>query len=688
VRKINKKDLFYIGGLILLVAIFFQDVLFGGRSYWYRDIIRYLYPNRLLAGEMINQGQFPLWNPYLFCGLPLFANFQNGLLHPLSVLYYLFPFYLSFKYFIICQFCLAAAGGYVFLRFMKLSSYASFTGSLVFVFCGPLLSAINIFPILQSVIWLPLVYVFFVSASSRNYLWFSSLISLTMAMQLFGGQPEILLIDLLLMTALTFYYRREHGRFLKVWLVSLGLLLLVTAVQLLPFAEFVNQSQRQAGLPFAQVTDFSLHPREMLGFLLPHFKLPDNFSAGSFLKNLNLGLVPLLLLIFSCCRKNDRRFRLFALLGLASVLIALGKYFFLYQLFFNYVPGFSLFRYPVKFLFLGLLPLAVLSALGVEVVEDWLPRGRKWYLIAGQVLLAVGVLASLWLPSFHKESTVSDEMMRAQPSALKDRLSLDHDHFRIFLPGSTSKMVEEAPVTQITGFLPVYLSVLFENTGQAGHLSYVDGYEPLRTRYLANLINLLSTQPAPSATSLLNLLNVKYVISLKEIADPSLSLDNVDNGVRTYRNLKYMPRVSIIPGSRVAGSEGEIYRLFMDKKFDPAKTVILEDPAAPASEGGQGQAILADYSNQEVVVKAVVSSAGWLLLADSYYPGWRAYIDDRAAKIYKADYALRAVPLAAGQHLVSFKYQPFSFHLGLVISTATMLILFCLLSKKSKGIYV
>ena len=767
--KLRKEDLFCLGGLILLVAIFFHDVLFGGRSYWYRDIIRYLYPNRLLAAEMISQGQFPLWNPYLFCGLPLFANFQNGLIHPLSAAYYLFPFYLSFKYFIVCQFWLGAVGAYLFLRSLKLSLYACFIGAMVFVFCGPLLATINIFPILQSVVWLPLVYVFFVAAIKRKSLWFAALISLTMAMQLFGGQPEILLIDLLIMAALTIYYRQEPGRLFKIWLVSLGGLLLVTAVQLLPFAEFVRHSQRQEGLKFLQVTDFSLHPLELLGFIMPNFSLfwqqvnigtSDNFSAGFFLKNLNLGLVPLLLLMFSCTRKTDRRFIFFALLGSLSILIAFGKYFFLYRMLYDYVPGLSFFRYPVKFLFLGLLPLAVLCAIGVEAVEERIRRGQMAYfigitaLLAGllllilpflelhreyfeqafvaniknalkrdslygsfllwahqlflllirdlwrtaafllatggvfwlavkrkldrtwsQALLAILVLASLWLPSLQKESTISDEVMREQPSGLKARLIRDHDHFRMFLPVSTGTMVEQTIVSHITDFLPVYLNVLFENTGQVGHLSYVDGYEPLKTVYFANLITLLSTQPSPSTTSLLNLLNVKYVVSLKDIADPTLVLDQNENGVRLYRNIKFQPRVLIVKESLIAASEREIYQRFLDKKFDPARTVILEDPAAPVGTSGPGKASLVSYDNQEVKVAADLENKGWLLLADGYYPGWRVFIDDRPAKIYKADYALRAVPVPAGKHLVKFIYQPGSFLLGLVVTAGAFLLM-------------
>ena len=53
-----------------------------------------------------------------------------------------------------------------------------------------------------------------------------------------------------------------------------------------------------------------------------------------------------------------------------------------------------------------------------------------------------------------------------------------------------------------------------------------------------------------------------------------------------------------------------------------------------------------------------------LVLSDTYYPGWRAFVDGEETKIYRADYAFRAIPLNAGTHQVEFVYDPTSFKLG------------------------
>jgi uncharacterized membrane protein YfhO len=53
-----------------------------------------------------------------------------------------------------------------------------------------------------------------------------------------------------------------------------------------------------------------------------------------------------------------------------------------------------------------------------------------------------------------------------------------------------------------------------------------------------------------------------------------------------------------------------------------------------------------------------------LVLSDTYYPGWKAFVDGKGTNIYRADYTFRAVPLNAGTHRVRFVYDPMSFKLG------------------------
>ena len=91
------------------------------------------------------------------------------------------------------------------------------------------------------------------------------------------------------------------------------------------------------------------------------------------------------------------------------------------------------------------------------------------------------------------------------------------------------------------------------------------------------------------------------------------------------------------------------------------------------------------YSPNEVIIEANLKRAGFLVLTDTYYPGWKVYIDGKESKIYRADYLFRAVPLPKGRQVVRYVYDPLSFKIGLLISLGTALVLLVLMVKGSRS---
>jgi len=87
------------------------------------------------------------------------------------------------------------------------------------------------------------------------------------------------------------------------------------------------------------------------------------------------------------------------------------------------------------------------------------------------------------------------------------------------------------------------------------------------------------------------------------------------------------------------------------------------EPAAP----GTGQAALGRYTSNSIEV-SVDASGGYLLFGELDYPGWRAEVDGQARPLLRADYALRAVPLRAGDREVRLVYEPESLRFGAALS--------------------
>jgi uncharacterized membrane protein YfhO len=79
-----------------------------------------------------------------------------------------------------------------------------------------------------------------------------------------------------------------------------------------------------------------------------------------------------------------------------------------------------------------------------------------------------------------------------------------------------------------------------------------------------------------------------------------------------------------------------------------------------------------EYGPLRVRLEAAVAEPLFLLLSDTYDPGWRAWDNGRPAPILRADHALRAVAITPGPHLVEFRYQQPSFWIGLAVSLITL----------------
>jgi uncharacterized membrane protein YfhO len=74
----------------------------------------------------------------------------------------------------------------------------------------------------------------------------------------------------------------------------------------------------------------------------------------------------------------------------------------------------------------------------------------------------------------------------------------------------------------------------------------------------------------------------------------------------------------------------------------------------------------------ELKVEVSTKSPGLLIVSEQYYPGWKAYVDGESTQIYAVDGILRGIFLEPGVHIVEFKYRPFSFLLGAVLSTISL----------------
>lgn len=195
----------------------------------------------------------------------------------------------------------------------------------------------------------------------------------------------------------------------------------------------------------------------------------------------------------------------------------------------------------------------------------------------------------------------------------------------------------------------------------------------------------INASPTAQSMEALSLLNVKYLVRTDELNSKDLELVySGPDGVKVYENKQVMPRAFTV-GVSVMLAKEKILEFMKGGLFDPRMAVILEEPAGTNPEKpGEGQPcttpVITDYSQSKAALETACERPGFLVMSDSYYPGWKAYIDGNETKIYRANYVMRSVSLPAGAHKIEFRYEPEVFRTGAAISAATLVALTLYLS--------
>jgi membrane protein YfhO len=397
--------------LVLAVALLFHRVLLGEGVLFFRDICLNHLPTRLYDTPILRSGHLPLWNPYLSGGLPLAANPNNLIFHPVTLLFLILPVMPAFHASILLQYLLAGWGIYRWGRLENLGEEASLAGGLIFMLSGAMVSCGSLQNLLCSWAWVPVA--LWAAGSHRRSGSRKALVGFAgaVAVQLLAGDPLAAgtsLLVALLDTVLGEPRGNAGGRRDVAARLSASFLAgcCLAMVQILPAREMLSQSSRASGLSYADASTWSLPPIRLLELAAPSlYGDPTALKVTSywgglvfqkgypFLLSVYLGAVPLLLSLCALAGKGDRRARALGGAALFFVLISLGPAGLLHRLIYNTVPLMSSLRYPSRFLLPACLCLSLLAALGLERLRREIPSARlgpamRW-LLAGAVPLSI-----------------------------------------------------------------------------------------------------------------------------------------------------------------------------------------------------------------------------------------------------------------------------------------------------------
>lgn len=696
-----------------LGLLFFKEIIL--QSQWFgEDFFTQNFPNRYYAAVELSNGSFPLWTPFVFSGMPFFADIQTAVLYPFNLALSLFSSnglsYAVYEYQVVFHVILGACFMYLYLRDMSLDFASALLGGLLFAFNSFFIGHAHHDGMLHSGIWIPLVFYCCRRGFMLNPNWFLGC-AMLLVVSLFGGHPQITIYIFYAFTAYFIYMAclmRKEISLIKssCWYgVVVLLYFLLSAVQILPTVEFLQNTARNT-LSYTDAIKDSLPLRGLSGFFMDGLLRDTYESWQQWEFGCYIGVGSLMLVMVGVARRSDTETIFFAGLALLALALMLGENTPIYKIFFYGMPGFSFFRVPARFDYLFLFSIAVLAAQGLFALtslrgDDIGKSGleKVFALMGGIFLLVVPTLAVLVtdfnrhkvhiaiylvtavfsLLALYMVSNVAGESKKLRyiifmvlvvdlffSRSMHNQMRMDENKMR--------DAIYQSPVAEVlknakaeTRFLAKNKFAIYANLGLVYRRANLFGYNQFQLK-LYRKLNLDSSRTV-------NLLGAEFIDyndikTVEEKWKPSL-----EPRLNFVVNADTMPRAFIVRRSRIDPAFD--LQTGLDSGFDPLGLVYLdiESPDTSVEVLPQAGYSVARYENKgnEILIDLESAEKGFLVISEIFYPGWKAYVNNQEQQVLRADMALRAVRVEKGQSHIRLVFLPNSFVVGRFVSLTSLL---------------
>lgn len=690
----------------------------------YPDVIRQLYPWKILAIDELKNGMPPLWNPYNLSGSPLLANFQSAPYYPLNILYVFLPSLAAWTILVMLQVLLSLWFTYLYARKLSVSPLASWFAGISYAASLYMTVIVEYNTIGHAILWLPLI---FLSIEYLKEKWTKSwrlIFIFSLSSAALAGHPQIFFY-LLLMTWLYCFVRKRAFMLFFYSLLSIG----IAAIQYIPGLELIQNAARNEINPTDVVNKLLIKPWQLLMLAFPNIfgnpatrnYWPADTYAG---KVTSIGLIPLFFVPALLRIRQNSLIKLFLSI-IVFVLILVTANPLTHILANTSIPLWSTSN-PTLMTFLLAFALSVGCALGIDA---WTKekhsvgrlRNRIFLVVIGFTItilltfnraviygfiLALAILVAFTV-AIRKPKFIHLALLFLLSVHMAD-LFIQFHKFNPMVPSSyvyppapvIEFLKQKKDLSRVWG----YGNALLEpNLATQLRLYSSDGYDPLYPRWYGEFINgskYGSIEEASRSDAMIvpgfgeldlsnntNRLRVLDALSVRYILDRAENASTVktfppnrfrlvyeQDGWKIFENLLAGPRAFIAQSIETYEEKEEFARAFFRSEFDPTKTVLVEKTAnLSLSKPQGGTAEIQSYTPNEITIQSQTTTDSLLFLSDTYYPGWLATIDGKETEIIKANYAFRSVVVPSGNHTVVFRYDPQSFSIGKILSILSLI---------------
>ncbi len=554
----------------------------------------------------------------------------------------------------------------------------------------------------------------FISTVLKKRLLYIVIVSLGLVLSLLAGHLQtffyVSVVSTLYFLLKLWQERSGRKQFVMLFVTFFLLTLFISLVQLIPTLQLISLSARTVDLDW-HATGWFIPYQHLLQFIIPDFfGNPTTMNYwGVWNYGELVGYIGIIPLIFACIGGFFvRRKVVYFFLGilLLSLLFATANPIATLPFLFH-IPFLSTSQ-PTRLLSLIDFALIILAAFGVDYARN-MSKKQLLFIISIFGFVFVGVWVFLlfgtkMIPAFPVENLLTAKRNSMLPTGLfliasfilvtgsflryrKTFLIMFsfilllsvYDGIRFgekFTPFTQQQLLYSS--TKTISFLQQHLNgyrymttddrLLPPNVNAYYQLQSLDVYDPLYLQRYGEFIAALGRgkpdvtppfgfnriiTPHTINNPFMNLLGVKFILSLDDLNDLSLKKVFEEGQTKVYENSQVLPRAFFIKEIIPAFSKQQaIEKLFAEK--DSLNTKAVVEGVQQRITLMQGKAWITLYTPSKVSIQTDSSGDGFLVVTDAYYPTWHVFIDGRETRVYMTDYVLRGVFVPKGKHTIAF----------------------------------
>jgi hypothetical protein len=669
--------------LLSEVLLFHHRVLFSPGYAIPYDLQSFHAPLATLASKALGTMRLPLWDPYTYCGLPYFANIQTQLFYPPA-----WPGFFAAKLIglqhilrvlewqLVLHVFLGGVFTFLLLRRLGLGRASATFGATIFQLGAYFTSQTQHLGAVCGAAWMPLTWQSVVELGARFQRRWLAVLALSLSMTVLAGFPAITIVAFaccgLLAAALVLTHQSTYRLLFAVAAAGLWAML-VSAIAVLPTIELITWSTASSrgewggggGMPLRALGSL-LVPDWNGIFDLKTYKLPYNPTFLYLYCGLS-GLVLAVAGIFT------RRGAAFAVVTVICGFWMLGTS--------TAIGGFVAARTPaalaapvyVEFALAGfVLGVAVLAGLGAE---RFLARRSQ---LAVVPLIFIAAVELTWAGAGRFMNTMS---LEAEPGV----------NVRQFegTPITLDRMRELVNQTRPPARVDVYQdSKSWAMQGPVTEVPTANGDDPLAPDRMLRLRRIFTKGVAWERyyevsnldSPLLDLLNVRYLVSYAPSEEMTIRHPKFPKvadlpGHHAYENRGVLPRFFLVGDVRCVSDADDAFEKAGAPDFNPRRIAYVEPPCPePAPRQAGGTVRVAGYGLAHLELDVETPSPAFLVTSETFYPGWRAWVDGREASLRMTNATFRGLEIEGGRHRVEMRFRPTTLYQGAALSLAALIL--------------